>query len=478
MLEGVDIFMDYEKDFDKSSINKVDPKTAKKTVFATGIGNAMEWFDFGLYSYLAVILGQNFFSSVENDQLKTIFTFATFAIAFLLRPVGGIIFGMIGDKYGRKVVLTTTIIMMAFSTLLIGILPTYDQIGVWAPILLLLGRVLQGFSTGGEYAGAMVYIAESSPDRKRNTLGSGLEIGTLSGYIAASVLSGLLFFFLNDDQMASWGWRIPFILGLFLGIFGFYLRRKLEESPVYENELADKPKRDNIGFLTIIRYYYKDIIVCFVAVAFFNCTNYMVTSYMPSYLQQIIKLDSTTVSVLITVVMAVMIPLALMFGRLADRIGEKNVFLIGLIGTAVFSIAAFSLFQTTSIIFIIVGIFILGFFLSTYEGTMPGSLPTMFYTHIRYRTLAVTFNVSVSLFGGTTPLIASSLVAKTGDPLSPAYYLTAVSIVGIIIISLLHVSTAGKSLKGSYPNVESDEEYEYYKDNPDKALWWTKDKHV
>lgn len=478
MLKGVDIFMDYEKDFDKSSINKVDPKTAKKTVFATGIGNAMEWFDFGLYSYLAVILGQNFFSSVENDQLKTIFTFATFAIAFLLRPVGGIIFGMIGDKYGRKVVLTTTIIMMAFSTLLIGILPTYDQIGVWAPILLLLGRVLQGFSTGGEYAGAMVYIAESSPDRKRNTLGSGLEIGTLSGYIAASVLSGLLFFFLNDDQMASWGWRIPFILGLFLGIFGFYLRRKLEESPVYENELSDKPKRDSIGFLTIIRYYYKDIIVCFVAVAFFNCTNYMVTSYMPSYLQQIIKLDSTTVSILITVVMAVMIPLALMFGRLADRIGEKNVFLIGLIGTAVFSVAAFSLFQTTSIIFIIVGIFILGFFLSTYEGTMPGSLPTMFYTHIRYRTLAVTFNVSVSLFGGTTPLIASSLVAKTGDPLSPAYYLTAVSIVGIIIISLLHVSTAGKSLKGSYPNVESDEEYEYYKDNPDKALWWTKDKHV
>lgn len=478
MLKGVDIFMDYEKDFDKSSINKVDPKTAKKTVFATGIGNAMEWFDFGLYSYLAVILGQNFFSSVENDQLKTIFTFATFAIAFLLRPVGGIIFGMIGDKYGRKVVLTTTIIMMAFSTLLIGILPTYDQIGVWAPILLLLGRVLQGFSTGGEYAGAMVYIAESSPDRKRNTLGSGLEIGTLSGYIAASVLSGLLFFFLNDDQMASWGWRIPFILGLFLGIFGFYLRRKLEESPVYENELSDKPRRDNIGFLTIIRYYYKDIIVCFVAVAFFNCTNYMVTSYMPSYLQQIIKLDSTTVSVLITVVMAVMIPLALMFGRLADRIGEKNVFLIGLVGTAVFSIAAFSLFQTTSIIFIIVGIFVLGFFLSTYEGTMPGSLPTMFYTHIRYRTLAVTFNVSVSLFGGTTPLIASSLVAKTGDPLSPAYYLTVVSIVGIIVISLLHVSTAGKSLKGSYPNVESDEEYEYYKDNPDKALWWTKDKRV
>lgn len=470
--------MDYDKDFDKSNINKVDPKGAKKTVFATGVGNAMEWFDFGLYSYLAVIIGQNFFSSVENDQLKTIFTFATFAIAFLLRPVGGIIFGIIGDKYGRKVVLTTTIIMMAFSTLLIGLLPTYDQIGVWAPILLLFGRVLQGFSTGGEYAGAMVYVAESSPDNKRNTLGCGLEIGTLSGYIAASILSGLLFFFLDDQQMASWGWRIPFILGLFLGIFGFYLRRRLEESPVYENDVATQPKRDNIHFFTILRYYYKDIIVCFVAVAFFNCTNYMVTSYMPSYLQEIIKLDSTTVSFLITIVMAIMIPLALMFGRVADKIGEKKVFLIGLIGTALFSVVSFSFFQSKSLVLIIIGIFILGFFLSTYEATMPGSLPTMFYTHIRYRTLAVTFNVSVSLFGGTTPLIASSLVAKTGDPLSPAYYLAAISVVGIIVISLLHVSTAGKSLKGSYPNVQNDKEYEYYANNPEKALWWAKDKRV
>lgn len=470
--------MNYNEEFDKSNINKVDSKAAKKTVFATGIGNAMEWFDFGLYSYLAVIIGQNFFSSVENDQLKTIFTFATFAIAFLLRPVGGIIFGIIGDKYGRKVVLTTTIIMMAFSTLLIGVLPTYDQIGVWAPILLLLGRVLQGFSTGGEYAGAMVYVAESTPDKKRNTLGSGLEIGTLSGYIVASILSGLLFYFLTDEQMATWGWRIPFIFGLFLGIFGFYLRRRLEESPVFEREIANKTKQEKIGFISIIKHYYKDIIVCFVAVAFFNCTNYMVTSYMPSYLQQIVKLDSATVSLLITLVMAVMIPLALMFGKIADKTSEKRVFLIGLIGTAVFSVISFSLFQTSSMVLICIGIFILGFFLSTYEATMPGSLPTMFYTNIRYRTLAVTFNVSVSLFGGTTPLIASSLVAKTGDPLSPAYYLMGVSIVGIIVISLLHVSTAGKSLKGSYPNVESDKETVYYTKHPEKALWWLKDKHV
>lgn len=145
------------------------------------------------------------FSPVQNPEIQQIFTFAALAIAFLLRPIGGIVFGIIGDKYGRKVVLTTTIILMALSTLTIGVLPNYDMIGLWAPALLLLARILQGFSTGGEYAGAMTYIAEISPDKKRNSLGSGLEIGTLSGYIAASIMIALLSFFLSDAQMEAWG---------------------------------------------------------------------------------------------------------------------------------------------------------------------------------------------------------------------------------------------------------------------------------
>ncbi|MFI3131128.1 MFS transporter, partial [Mammaliicoccus sciuri] len=225
--------------FNKNKINVVDMKQTKKSVYATGIGNAMEWFDFGLYSYLAIIISKNFFTSVENDELKLVFTFATFAIAFLMRPLGGIIFGRIGDKLGRKTVLTTTIVLMAASTLLIGLLPTYDQIGIWAPVLLLIARIIQGFSTGGEYAGAMVYIAESSPDNRRSALGSGLEIGTLGGYILASLLASGLFIGLSDAQMQAWGWRIPFILGAPLGLVGLYLRRHLDETPIFENDISD-----------------------------------------------------------------------------------------------------------------------------------------------------------------------------------------------------------------------------------------------
>ena len=463
-------------DFNKENINMVDAKKAKKTVVATGIGNAMEWFDFGVYAYTTAYIGANFFSPVESQDIRPILTFAALATAFLLRPIGGVVFGIIGDKYGRKVVLTSTIILMAFSTLTIGLLPSYDQIGLWAPMLLLLARVLQGFSTGGEYAGAMTYVAESSPDKHRNALGSGLEIGTLSGYIAASIMIALLTFFLTDEQMATFGWRIPFLLGLFLGLFGLYLRRRLEESPVFENDVATQPERDNINFLQIIRFYYKDIFVCFIAVVFFNVTNYMVTAYLPTYLEQVIKLDATTTSVLITCVMAIMIPLALMFGKIADKIGEKKVFLIGTGGLTVFSIIAFVLLHSQSFIVIVIGIFILGFFLSTYEATMPGSLPTMFYSHIRYRTLSVTFNISVSIFGGTTPLVASWLVAETGNPLAPAYYLTAISLIGFLVITFLHLSTAGKSLKGSYPNVDNEKDRAYYAEHPKEALWWIEER--
>ncbi len=457
--------------FNRKKINVVDVQQTKKSVFATAVGNAMEWFDFGLYSYLAVIISQNFFTNVQSDQLKLIFTFATFAIAFLLRPIGGIIFGKIGDKHGRKIVLTITIVLMAFSTLLIGLLPTYNQIGIWAPILLLIARIIQGFSTGGEYAGAMVYIAESSPDNKRNMLGSGLEIGTLVGYIIASLLASALFIILSPQQMVSWGWRIPFLLGLPLGLIGFYLRGKLEESPIFENDISEENVQEE-NFLSILKNHKKDVFVCFVAVAFYNITNYMLLSYTPSYLDEIIGLSSTVGTILITVIMIIMVPLALMFGKLSDKIGNKTVFLIGLGGLTLLSAFAFQLMNIGGLVFIALGILILGVLLSTYEGTMPGTLPTMFYTDIRYRTLAVTYNLSVSIFGGTTPLIGTWLVHQSGNNLAPGYYLTIVSIIGFLVILFLFRSTSGKSLKGSYPTVASKSEYQEAVENPKDSLWW------
>lgn len=456
--------------FNKKKINVVDIGMAKKSVFATGIGNAMEWFDFALYSYLAVIISKNFFSPVQNDELKLIFTFATFAIAFLLRPVGGIVFGKIGDKLGRKVALTFTIIMMAISTLIIGLLPTYDQIGVWAPILLLLARILQGFSVGGEYAGAMVYIAESSPDNKRIRLGSGLEIGTLSGYIVASILVTVLFWTLSDAQMNSWGWRIPFFLSAPIGLIGLYLRTHLEETPIFENDIADQ--KDQLSVIEIIKQYKKDILLCIVFVAFFNITNYVLLGYMPSYLDETVGISDRISTPITAVVLLIMVPFALTFGRLGDKIGNKKVISFGLILGILVSVVSFQFLNIGGLGFLFLGLLLLGIVLSVYEGTMPGSLPTLFHTDIRYRTLSWTFNISVSLFGGTTPLVASWLVHVTGNNLAPAFYLLGVSIIGLIVVLTLFEDTSKKSLKGSYPTVASKKEFVHAAENPKDSLWW------
>lgn len=456
--------------FNKKKINVVDIGMAKKSVFATGIGNAMEWFDFALYSYLAVIISKNFFSPVQNDELKLIFTFATFAIAFLLRPVGGIVFGKIGDKLGRKVVLTFTIIMMAISTLIIGLLPTYDQIGIWAPILLLLARILQGFSVGGEYTGAMVYIAESSPDNKRIRLGSGLEIGTLSGYIVASILVTVLFWTLSDAQMNSWGWRIPFFLSAPIGLIGLYLRTHLEETPIFENDIADQ--KDQLSVIEIIKQYKKDILLCIVFVAFFNITNYVLLGYMPSYLDETVGISDRISTPITAVVLLIMVPFALTFGRLGDKIGNKKVISFGLILGILVSVVSFQFLNIGGLGFLFLGLLLLGIVLSVYEGTMPGSLPTLFHTDIRYRTLSWTFNISVSLFGGTTPLVASWLVHVTGNNLAPAFYLLGVSVIGLIVILTLFEDTSKKSLKGSYPTVASKKEFVHAVENPKDSLWW------
>lgn len=461
-------------DMEPQDINIVSAKKARKAVVATGIGNAMEWFDFGLYAYLAVTISQLFFAGVGNSGLQLVFTFATFAAAFLVRPLGGIFFGKIGDKYGRKIVLSTTIIIMALATLLIGLLPTYETIGVWAPILLLVARMVQGFSTGGEYSGAMVYIAESSPDKKRGMIGSGLEIGSLAGFIAASGLVTVLTFILSDAQMLAWGWRLPFLIAAPIGLIGLYLRRHLDESPVFEEMEQSMDEDDEpLTFREILKHYKKDLLLSVVIVAFFNITNYMVLSYMPSYLTEVLNVSDNMSLIILLVVMLIMMPLALFFGRMSDKHGNKKIVQFGLIGLTILSIPAFMLMGNGQLGFVFAGVLLLGVLLSFYEGTLPSLLPTLFFSDVRYRALALSFNISVSIFGGTTPLVASYLVHVTGDPLAPAYYLTAISVIGLIVFSLLFVQTSGRALKGSYPAVETKKEVrEVMKQDPEDALWW------
>lgn len=454
----------------KEDVTVVKPGRAKKAVTATSIGNAMEWFDFGIYSYLAVTLGKVFFPEL-NSGMQLIYSFATFAVAFLVRPLGGMFFGMLGDKIGRKKVLAMTLILMAVSTLSIGLIPGYDSIGVMASILLLIARLFQGFSTGGEYAGAMTFIAESTPDKSRSALASGLEVGTLVGYIGGAGLVTLLTIFLGSETMVEWGWRIPFLVAAPIGFIGFYLRNRLEETPAFEKLEKTREEKKRLTLSDIFTYW-RPLLIGLIIVFFYNVTNYTVLSYMPAHLTAVLGYGETQGLLLIVIVMILMIPLVMAMGYLGDRIGAKRIIQGGLIGLILLSVPAFWLIESGVTLIVFAGIFLLAIFSASFQGTMPALLPSLFFTEVRYGALAITYNVSASAFGGTTPLVVSWLINLTQNRMVPAYYLIFASVIGLIVVTGFVKETAGKSLRGSPPAVARREEISEVLEEPEEAYWW------
>lgn len=460
----------------KEEITIVDTNSARKAVFATAVGNGMEWFDFGIYSYLAVTIGQVFFPEVSGP-MQLVFAFATFAVAFIARPIGGIFFGMLGDRLGRKKVLAITLIMMALATLSIGLIPGHASIGYTATVLLLIARLVQGFSAGGEYSGAMTFIAESTPDKKRGFMSSGLEVGTLVGYIAGAGLVTLLTYILGEETMLEWGWRIPFFLSAPIGLIGFYLRNNLEETPAFEAMKESKSDDDNDESVKhILQYHWRAILIGMFVVFFYIVVNYIVLSYMPSHLTAVLGYGETEGLLLIVIVMVIMIPIVLLMGYFSDRIGAKKVIQGGLIGLILLSIPAFNLIGSGNTILVFLGLMILGVFSASFQGTMPALLPSLFFTNVRNGALAITFNISASLFGGTTPLLVSWLISKTMNQMVPAYYVIFASIIGIIVVTIFLKDTSGKALRGSPPAVEEKAEIKEILEEPEDALWWHEEK--
>ncbi|RDG36171.1 MFS transporter [Streptomyces corynorhini] len=433
----------------------------------------MEWFDFGVYAYLAGTLGEVFFPA-SSPGTQVVSTFATFAAAFLVRPLGGLVFGPLGDRIGRKRVLAATMIMMAISTFAVGFLPGYDTIGFAAPLLLLVCRLVQGFSTGGEYAGATTYIAEYAPDRRRGFLGSWLDFGTFVGYSLGSGIVTLLTALLGQDGMVDWGWRLPFLVAGPLGLIGLYMRLRLEETPAFQKETEQAELRARQGgaeqdpveearqsgkgrLKEIFTRHWQAVLICMGLVLLYNVTNYMVTSYLPTYMTETIGQDALTAQLLVLGTMVVVVLTITTVGRSSDRWGRRPVFMAGSVALVVLSIPAFLLIRTGGIVPSAVGCLILGLLLVSFAGTSASTLPALFPTRLRYGALSISFNISVSIFGGTTPLFASGLVELTGDDMVPAYYLMVAGVVGFIATLFLR-ETAGQPLRGSGPMVEDEEQ--------------------
>lgn len=447
-------------------VTVTDRRTMRRAVAAATIGNITEWFDFGVYAYLVTTISSVFFTGL-SPSMGQIAAFGTFAASFLVRPLGGLFFGPLGDKIGRTKVLALTVLLMAAATFLLGVIPSYGSIGVAAPILVLLARLLQGFSTGGEYAGAMTFIAEYSADRRRGFFGSFLEFGTLTGYAMGASIVTILSAVLSHEQLLSWGWRIPFLLGLPLGIAGIILRWRLEETPAFQT-MVDESSEDTgtkpaDAFRLIFARYWRTLLIAGGLVVAWNVTNYMLTSYMPTYLTSTLPgaghsgVGETTSYVLQIAVLVLMILVVTQLGRFSDRLGRRTLLAAGCVALVVLSVPAILLLRVGHMATTFLGLALIGLTLVCFSSTCPSTLPAMFPTEVRYSGLSVTFNIFVSAFGGTTATVVSALVKTTGDLTWPGYYLVAAGVVGAISVYLTRES-ARRPLAGSPPTAESERE--------------------
>ncbi|MBZ9780354.1 MFS transporter [Pseudomonas sp. REP124] len=413
-----------------TTTEQVSPETLRKVIVAAGIGNFVEWFDFAVYGFLATTIAQQFFPSGDASA-ALLKTFAVFAVAFAFRPLGGIFFGMLGDKIGRKRTLAATILLMAAATTLIGLLPTYAAIGVTAPILLSLIRCAQGFSAGGEYAGACAYLMEHAPNDKRGWYGSFIPVSTFAAFASAAVLAYALESSLSAEAMASWGWRLPFLVAAPLGLVGLYLRWKLDETPAFqavteEHDVAHSPLKETLRN--------HGAAMCKLG-AFISLTAlsfYMFTTYFTTYLQVAGGLSRATallVSLLALVFAALICPVA---GLYSDKVGRRRTVMTacGLLIVVVYP--SFLMASSGSFAASVFGVMLLATGAVLCNVVTAALLSETFPTRTRYTASAVTYNMAYTLFGGTAPLMATWLISTTGSNLSPAFYLMVVGVLGLV----------------------------------------------
>jgi MFS transporter, MHS family, proline/betaine transporter len=410
-----------------------DLATVRRAVVASAMGNAMEWFDYGVFTagVMTTIIGSTFFPGDQNAVLKSL---ALVAIGFIVRPFGGAFFGPLGDKIGRQKVLALTIILMSGCTFLVGVLPSYASIGIAAPILLLLLRLIQGFSTGGEYGGAATFIAEYAPTKRRGFFGSFLEFGTLTGYVIGNGLVLIVLLVAGEDTMHAWAWRIPFLLALPFGLIGLYLRTKLEDTPTFRAMAKAGEKSEKAPLRETLVHNWRMILNLIGIVFLLNIADYMLLTTMPTYFTTDLHINDTTAQLIVIGVELVQMAVIAPIGRLSDRIGRKPILLTAAIGYIVVSYPAIKLMESGSIVALIIGFALVAFLLVLMLAVIGSTFPAMFPTRVRYGSFAIGYNVSTALFGGTCGVVVQALITATGNNDWPAYYLIFAGLVALIPI--------------------------------------------
>jgi MFS family permease len=437
----------------------------KRVLAGTLVGTTIEWYDFFIYAQAAAfVLAPLFFAplSEDNPGLAQVVTWATLGISFLFRPLGAIVAGHLGDKHGRKLVLVITLIGMGGATALIGVLPTYAQIGIWAPILLLLMRIIQGFSAGGEWGGAALMSVEHAPKNKRSAFGSYPQIGVPLGMLLATAFMWILTSSMSPEDFQAWGWRIPFLSSVVLIVVGYLIRKAVDESPVFkEMQLRKKESAAPLGVL--LKSHKKNVTLAALIFMANNAAGYLVIAFFASYGANVLGMSREATLIATFVGGLGWLVFTMFGGYIGDKIGKIRTFQIGYAIIIVWAIPMWFLMDTASLPLFALAIVILTMGLGPSYGPQSALYAEMFPAHVRYSGVSIGYAFGSIIGGAFAPMIAQLLLNQTGMGWTIGVYIAVLA-----IISFIAVSMVPKSVEGSDLHVEEVHE-EYLAEHPEDA---------
>lgn len=432
----------------------MNDKKLRRVLVASLVGSTIEWFDYFLYGTVAALVFNQLFFVTEDPAFGTLYAFAAFALAFLIRPFGGIIFSHIGDRIGRKRTLVLTLSLMGLATFLMGVLPTYQAIGIWAPVLLILLRLIQGLGLGGEWGGALLLAVEYAPKEKRGLFGSipqmGVTLGMLMGTLALSVMT-----LLPDDAFLSWGWRVPFILSALLVVFGLWIRKGIDETPSFK-KIKEKGEVPKLPIADTFRYHWREVLIAIGAKVVETAPFYIFGTFIVSYATQnlIFSERNALLAVTIaTIVTTIMMPI---MGAFSDKIGRKPLYVTGTIFMAVYAFPYFWLLHQGSVALLFIATVIgLGVIWAPITAVLGTMFSEIFSAKVRYTGISLGYQIGAALAGGTAPLVATALLIRFNNSYVPvALYIIFTAIISLIAVIAVKDKVA-KELDADDPLVQT-----------------------
>jgi len=405
------------------------PGTVRRGVIAGVVGNMLEWYDFALFGFFATQIGAHFFPA-SNPTASLLAAYGTFAAGFLMRPVGGALFGWVGDRFGRKQALIWSVLAMAVPSFCIGLLPSEATIGLAAPVLLLVFRLLQGIAVGGEYMASSVFLVEGAMPGKRGWMGSWSPFGAFAGTLLGSAAGAIVNAILPPDAVMAYGWRIPFIVGLAVGLGGLFIRRHFVERVPHQ-----PPAKSPLG--ESFRNHWRTILHLVALVAGLAVGFYTVFVYAATWLAQVASVPARTAFEINTLAMAISLGVILYTGWLSDRIGRRRVLVVASGLLMVLALPLMALMARGHTGGIVVGQVVLAMLVGAASGVLPATMAELAPWRVRCTVLSVAYNLGMALLGGTTPLVAAWLVSRSGYAVAPAWYLTAAGAVAFVAAILL-----------------------------------------